>query len=77
MARPHTASTWYQPLADPHDIRLAVHWVLGRPGVFVISVGDAQLLPHFLEAAQRFAQAPAEEEMQQMMNRLQMEPLFV
>src|SRR5207249_9585238 len=36
MAREHTASTWYHPLADPHDIELAVHWSLGRPGIFVI-----------------------------------------
>src|SRR6185503_5845588 len=28
--RPQTASTWYEPLTDPKDIELAVHWVLGR-----------------------------------------------
>jgi hypothetical protein len=47
--RDHT--TWYQPLADPADIRLAVHWVLARPGIFLNSVGDVGLLPHLLRAA--------------------------
>ena len=47
--RDHT--TWYQPLADPADIRLAVHWVLARPGIFLNSVGDVGLRPHVLGAA--------------------------
>ena len=47
--RDHT--TWYQPLEDPADIRLAVHWVLARPGIFLNSVGDVGLLPHVLRAA--------------------------
>jgi aryl-alcohol dehydrogenase-like predicted oxidoreductase len=44
-------STWYQPLEDPADIRVAVHWVLARPGIFLNSVGDVGLLPHVLRAA--------------------------
>ena len=47
--RNHT--TWYQPLENPDDIRLAVHWVLARPGIFLNSVGDVGLLPHVLKAA--------------------------
>ncbi len=43
--RPQTASTWYEPLTDPADISLAVHWVLGREGVFLNTVGDVKLLP--------------------------------
>jgi aryl-alcohol dehydrogenase-like predicted oxidoreductase len=77
MDRPHTASTWYQPLADPSDIEASVHWALGRPGIFVISAGDVGLLPNVLSAAERFAEAPSDEAMQAMVNRLQMEPLFV
>ena len=38
--RTQTASTWYEPLTDPPDIGLAVHWVLGREGVFLNTVGD-------------------------------------
>lgn len=77
MGREHTASTWYQPLAHPRDIELAVHWALGRPGIFVISVGDTQLLPHVLAAAERFERVPADGDMQQLVARLEMEPLFV
>jgi aryl-alcohol dehydrogenase-like predicted oxidoreductase len=54
-------STWYQPLEDPADIRLAVDWVLARPGIFLNSVGDVGLLPHVLRAAAELdpARAPA------------------
>ncbi len=44
-------STWYQPLEDPADIRLAVRWVLAEPGIFLNSVGDVELLPQVLRAA--------------------------
>jgi aryl-alcohol dehydrogenase-like predicted oxidoreductase len=57
-ARNHT--TWYQPLEDPDDIRLAVHWVLARPGIFLNSVGDVELLPHVLKAAAELGAAASE-----------------
>jgi len=44
-------STWYQPLEHEADIHQAVQWVLARPGVFVNSVGDLDLLPAVLRAA--------------------------
>jgi aryl-alcohol dehydrogenase-like predicted oxidoreductase len=56
--RNHT--TWYQPLEDPDDIRLAVHWVLARQGIFLNSVGDVELLPHVVKAAAELGAAPAE-----------------
>lgn len=77
MGRPHTTSTWYEPLVDPHDIELAVCWALGRPGIFVISAGDIHLLPYVLDAAERFERATADADLQAMVERLQMEPLFV
>jgi len=77
MGRPHTASTWYEPLADPHDIELAVRWALGRPGIFVISVGDIHLLPYVLDAAERFERTATDANLQAMVERLEMEPLFV
>jgi hypothetical protein len=79
MEREHTHSVWYQPLQDQHDIDLAVHWALSRPGIFLNTVGDIHLLPKVLDAASRFQpeQAPTEEQMQEMVARLQMEPLFV
>jgi len=44
-------ATWYQPLEAMDDIRPAVHWVLGRPGIFLLSVGDVGVLPLVLQAA--------------------------
>lgn len=77
MDREHTSSTWYQPIQEPGDIELALHWALGRAGVFVISAGDVELLPHVLNAAERFEGAPADADMQALVDRLAMEPLFV
>jgi aryl-alcohol dehydrogenase-like predicted oxidoreductase len=75
--RPHTAATWYEPLEDQADIDLAVHWVLGRPGVFLNTVGDVHVLPKVLDAADRFAQRPTDAQMETLVRRDQMEPLFV
>src|SRR5919112_2875918 len=38
--RPHAAATWYEPLRDQVAIDRAVHWVLGRSGMFLNMVGD-------------------------------------
>jgi aryl-alcohol dehydrogenase-like predicted oxidoreductase len=74
--RPQTASTWYEPLTDPGDIEPAVHWVLGRDGVFLNTVGDVQLLPHVLEAAERFRDRPDNRTMQALVDRRSLTPLF-
>ena len=52
--REQTVGTWYEPLREQDDIDLAVHWVLGRPSVFLNTVGDVGLLPRVLDAANRF-----------------------
>ena len=54
--RPHTRATWYEPLEQQDDIDLAVWWALSRPGVFLCSVGDVDLLPKVLDAASRFTE---------------------
>jgi aryl-alcohol dehydrogenase-like predicted oxidoreductase len=77
MGRERTATTWYQPLEQQSDIDTAVHWALGEPGIFVITTGDVDVLPRFLDAAERFDSRPADAEVQAMVERLQMEPLFV
>jgi aryl-alcohol dehydrogenase-like predicted oxidoreductase len=61
--REQTAGTWYEPLTEEADIDLAVHWVLGNPQVFVNTVGDTTLLPKVLDAAERFATRPPDEEL--------------
>jgi predicted aldo/keto reductase-like oxidoreductase len=76
--RQQTASTWYEPLTDPADINLAVHWVLGREGVFLNTVGDVKLLPHVLAAAEEFSgERPSDERMNELVQRRSLTPLFV
>lgn len=72
-----TRSTWYEPLEDQADIDKAVHWVLSRPGVFLNTAGDINLLPRVLDAASRFEQGPTDEEMRQEAEQVGMTPLFV
>ena len=76
--RPQTASTWYEPLTDPADIQLAVDWVLGREGVFLNTAGDVSLLPPVLAAAEEFAgERPSDEQMNDLVRRHSLRPLFV
>ena len=51
--------------------------MLGRPGIFLISAGDVDLLPRVLDAAERFERAPDEAEMRRLVERADLEPLFV
>jgi aryl-alcohol dehydrogenase-like predicted oxidoreductase len=74
--REQTASTWYEPLRDPDDIELAVHWVLGREGVFLNTVGSVELLPHVLAAAERFESRPRDDAMRELAERRTLAPLF-
>jgi aryl-alcohol dehydrogenase-like predicted oxidoreductase len=77
MGRPHTRTTWYEPLERQEDIDLAVWWVLARPEVFLNSVGDVGLLPKVLDAASRFDRAPDDAAMQALAERSQLDALFV
>jgi aryl-alcohol dehydrogenase-like predicted oxidoreductase len=75
--RPHTASTWYEPLREQADVDLAVHWVLGRPDAFLLTTGDLEILPRLLDAAERFERRPADQEMAARADRAAADPLFV
>jgi len=76
--RARTAATWYEPLTDPADIALAVHWVLGREGVFLNTAGDVHLLPLVLAAAEEFAgERPSDARMNELVQRHSLRPLFV
>jgi aryl-alcohol dehydrogenase-like predicted oxidoreductase len=75
--RERTAVTWYEPLRDQPDVDLAVSWVLGRPGVFLNSVGDISILPKVLDAADRFQRRPADAEMARLVETREMAPMFV
>lgn len=69
--------SWYEPLKEPDAVRRAVHFVLGRPGLFLNSSSDATLLRQTLDAANEIAQAPPPAEMEADVARYAMEPLFV
>jgi predicted aldo/keto reductase-like oxidoreductase len=69
-------NTWYQPLEEQADIDRAVHWVLARPNIFLNTVGDVKLLPKVLDAASRFQKRPTDKEMEQLVQRNKMSPLF-
>ena len=80
MGRTRTRDVWYEPLEEQQDIDLAVHWALKRPGIFLNTVGDIQLLPKVLDAASRWQEGsagPTDEQMQELATRLGMVPLFV
>jgi aryl-alcohol dehydrogenase-like predicted oxidoreductase len=77
LERKHTRTTWYEPLEDQSNIDLAVWWVLGRPGVFLNTVGDVELLPSVLDAAERFEKRPDDDAMITMLDQLKTAPLFV
>lgn len=68
--------TWYRPLENQADIELAVHWVLGHSGLFLNTVGDVHVLPKVIYAADRFAFPPTDDEMQALVDKLEMKPLF-
>lgn len=71
-----THSVWYQPLLEQDDIDRAVHWVIGRPNIFLNTAGDITLLPKILDAASRFQSRPTDEEMQAMLQERGMTSLF-
>ncbi len=75
--RPATPTTWYEPLHDERDIALAVRWVLGEPRVFLNTVGDVGILPLVLDAASRGGPRPTNAEMDDLLTRREMSPLFV
>jgi aryl-alcohol dehydrogenase-like predicted oxidoreductase len=72
-----TANTWYEPLTDQGAIDAAVSWVLGRKGVFLNTVGDIHILSKVIDAAQRFAQRPNDDQMRGLEAAFGLEPLFV
>ena len=69
-------TTWYRPLETQADIDLAVHWIFDHPQAFLNTAGDINILPLILDAAHRFEARPSDQQMQDLADRLKMEPLF-
>lgn len=77
MEEEHTRTTWYKPLEDQSDIDAAVWWVLARPGIFLNTAGDINLLPKVLDAASRFNESTTQAQLEEHLARLNPVPLFV
>jgi aryl-alcohol dehydrogenase-like predicted oxidoreductase len=71
-----TRNTWYQPLEEQVDIDRAVHWVIGRPNIFLNTAGDMHLLPKVLDAASRFTMRPSDDDMTAMLAEQRVTTLF-
>ena len=74
--RPARPTTWYEPLTEQRDIDIAVRFVLARPGIFLNTASDIDLLAKILDAADRGGPAPTAEEMEDLVRRREMAPLF-
>ena len=72
-----TRAVWYQPLEEQADIDLAVHWILGKPDIFLNTVGDIYVLPRVLDAASRYEKQPSDEQMKRLVAEAHMTSLFV
>jgi len=75
--REHTTTTWYEPMTEQVQIDAAVHWVLARPGVFLNTASDVELLPKVLDAAGRFTPDISAAEAGRVLARLDATPIFV
>jgi aryl-alcohol dehydrogenase-like predicted oxidoreductase len=72
-----TTRTWYEALSEQKDIDLAVDWVLDHDQVFLNGSSDIGLLAKILDAAERYESPPTDVEMEAMVSRAAMSPLFV
>jgi hypothetical protein len=74
---PGPRATWYEPIDDPLALERAVRWVLARPGLFLNTPGDLEVLPRVLDAAANLGPPASQEEMEDDVARLEMEPLLI
>ncbi|MCJ7718168.1 MAG: aldo/keto reductase [Anaerolineales bacterium] len=74
--KPSNHAVWYDPLEENEAIYHAVAWVLGNPGVFLISAGDIHLLRKVLRAADKFEGMPGDDTMRADLKQYGITPLF-
>jgi aryl-alcohol dehydrogenase-like predicted oxidoreductase len=74
--RPADANTWYEPLTAQQDIDLAVRFVLSREQLFLDTPSDIDLFAKVLDAASRGGARPSDAEMDALLERRGMSPLF-
>ena len=69
--------SWYMPIREPEALRRAVHYVLGRPGLFLNTSSDATILAETLTIAAESASAPDDAALTRDVTTMGIEPLFV
>ena len=73
---PQPRYSWYAPVTDDDVLGRAVRYVLGRPGLFLLSSSDATRLAAILAAAARGGPTPTDDEMAADAVAAGIEPLF-
>ena len=74
MKKTHTP--WYQPLEDKYSIQKSVDWVLSHKDIFLNSVGDVNILPLVLKAANNLGECPSKKEMNEMEKKMGLASIF-
>jgi len=74
---PDRRFSWYMPIRDPEALLRAVHYVLGREGLFLNTTSDATLLPAVFAAASGAMSVPPDADMRRDQETLGVEPLFI
>lgn len=69
-------NTWYQPLEEQYQIDAAVAFVLKRPGIFLNSSGDPDILARTLDAAKRFSAGKNFKDVLDTLAHIELSPLF-
>lgn len=68
--------SWYEPLRDAAAVTRAVHYVIGRPGLFLASSSDFGLLATILDAASHPGPVPSDADMAADVEAQGITPLF-
>lgn len=68
--------SWYEPIRERDALQRGVRYVLGRPGLFVNSSSDYELLAAALDAAEATGPIPDDETMAADQADLDIQPLF-
>jgi aryl-alcohol dehydrogenase-like predicted oxidoreductase len=74
--RPHTATTWYEPLDQQDEIQKAVNFGLSYDVTGLCTVGDTRILPIVLRACENFMRLQDSELEEMIESAHQYEPLF-
>jgi aryl-alcohol dehydrogenase-like predicted oxidoreductase len=68
--------SWYKPVTEDDVLGRAVRYVLGRPGLFLLTSSDATRLRAIVEAAARGGPSPSDDELAADVVAAGIEPLF-